>query len=151
MVIDHAPLVEPDPRVRMIRPDDFRGYFDAAVRMYTEEVGVSPLDPSGSYASHVRRTISQGRAFGIVSGDRVLFKSDAGCVQGNTCQVQGVWLDESLRGRGLSGPAMAAVVELCRPRWGVVSLYVNDFNTRARRLYETVGFETVGEFATVLY
>jgi predicted GNAT family acetyltransferase len=32
-----------------------------------------------------------------------------------------------------------------------VSLYVNDFNTRARRAYQRVGFAPVGEFATILY
>lgn len=144
-------LVEPDPRVRVITMDDFEPYFAAAVRMYTEEVGVSPLDPSGSYASHVRRTISQGRAFGIVEDGRVLFKADAGCAQGEVCQVQGVWLADALRGKGLSEPAMAAVVQLCQRRWSVVSLYVNDYNVRARKLYERIGFDVVGEFATVLY
>ena len=123
----------------------------AAVKMYTEEVGVSPLEPSGSYAAHVRRTISQGRAFGIVEGGRVVYKSDVGCAAGDACQVQGVWLDPALRGRGLSEPAMAQVARLCQERWPVVSLYVNDYNTRARKLYERIGFDTVGEFATVLY
>ena len=32
-----------------------------------------------------------------------------------------------------------------------MSLYVNDFNTRAIRAYERVGFTTVGAFATVLF
>ncbi|HEY3407479.1 MAG TPA: GNAT family N-acetyltransferase, partial [Propionicimonas sp.] len=30
-------------------------------------------------------------------------------------------------------------------------LYVNDFNTRAIRCYERVGYEQVGEFATILF
>ena len=46
---------------------------------------------------------------------------------------------------------MAQVVRLCRQRYPVVSLYVNDYNTRARRLYQGLGFRTVGELATVLY
>ena len=46
---------------------------------------------------------------------------------------------------------MARVVQLCRRRYPVVSLYVNDYNLRARRLYDRVGFRVVGEFATVLY
>ena len=146
-----APAVAGDPRVQRITMADFDAYFDAAVKMYTEEVGVSPLEATGSYRNHVRRTIEQGRAFGIVSQGRVLFKSDVGCATGMFCQVQGVWLDPSLRGRGLSVPAMASVVELCRERWPVVSLYVNDFNTPAVKLYERVGFARIGSFATVLY
>ncbi|MGO4957524.1 GNAT family N-acetyltransferase [Luteococcus sp. Sow4_B9] len=140
-----------DARVRRITLDEFDPYFEAAVKMYTEEVGVSPLESSGSYRRHVRRTISMGRAFGIVEDGRVLFKSDVGCAAGMVCQVQGVWLDPALRGQGLAAPAMASVVKLCRERWPVVSLYVNDYNTPAVRLYERVGFESRGTFATVLY
>ena len=33
---------------------------------------------------------------------------------------------------------------------GVVSLYVNDYNTPAMALYHSLGFEQVGLFATVL-
>jgi uncharacterized protein len=33
----------------------------------------------------------------------------------------------------------------------VVSLYVNDFNTAARAAYRQVGFEEVGQYASVLF
>lgn len=145
--------VPADARVRPITLDDFEPYFDAAVRMYTEEVGVSPIgdaDP-GPYRSYVRRLIVSGRAFGIVEGGRVLFKADLGSVALGVAQVQGVWLDPTLRGRGLSAPAMAAVVDLARAEAPTISLYVNSFNAAARGTYRRVGFEQVGEFATILF
>jgi hypothetical protein len=47
---------------------------------------------------------------------------------------------------------MAAVVALARESIApTVSLYVNDFNTSARKTYAAVGFEQVGTFATVLF
>jgi predicted GNAT family acetyltransferase len=47
---------------------------------------------------------------------------------------------------------MSAVVALSRlHHTPVVSLYVNDFNTVARRVYERVGFHEHGEFSTVLF
>lgn len=151
MVTREVPQMASDPRVRMITMNDFGPYFEAAVKMYTEEVGVSPLDPSGGYAVHVRRIIEQGHAFGIIEDGRVLFKSDVGTSLGDICQIQGVWLDPSLRGRGMSHAPMAAVLELCLRRYRVVSLYVNDFNLRARRLYERLGMRTEGHLATILY
>lgn len=151
MVIDTEPALAADPRIRIITAGEFRPYFDAAVKMYTEEVGVSPLDASGSYQSYVRMLIDSQRAFGGVHRGRVWFKSDIGSAVDKYCQVQGVWLHPKLRGKGLSEPAMAQVVRLCQRQFPVVSLYVNDFNIRARRLYERVGFRTVTDFATVLY
>lgn len=149
--IDGPPTVDADPRVRPIQLAEFRQYFDAAVRMYTEEVGISPLDPSNSYASYVRTLITTGRAFGAVHEGQVWFKSDIGSAIDGYCQVQGVWLDPRLRGHGLSAAAMAAAVRLCQRNFPVVSLYVNDFNIRARKLYERIGFVEHATFATVLY
>lgn len=151
MTIDGPPRVEGDPRVRRITMADFEAYFDAAVAMYTEEVGVSPLDASGSYRYYVRTLILNGRAFGIVEDGKVVFKTDIGSVFGPYCQIQGVWLAPELRGQGASVPAMAQVVNLVAPEHPHQSLYVNDYNVRARRLYEACGFTTAGEFATVLY
>ena len=70
---------------------------------------------------------------------------------GSVCQVQGVWLDPALRGRGLAAPAMAAVVQLARTIAPTVTLYVNDYNLPARATYPRVGFDDIGEFATIHY
>jgi len=152
MVIDHDPVIAHDPQVRRVTLQHWDAYYQAAVKMYTEEVGVSPLqgNPAG-YRFYVRQLITSGRAFGMFDGDRVIFKADLGSVSANVSQVQGVWLDPELRGRGLASPAMAAVVRLARSVTPTVSLYVNDFNRAARATYSRVGFRTVGEFATILY
>ena len=152
MAIEQPPAVAPDPRVRRVTLDQWDAYTDAAVKMYTEEIGVSPIqgNPAG-YRFYVRQLITSGRAFGIFEGGRVLFKADLGSVSGSVSQVQGVWLDPELRGRGLAAPAMAAVVELARTVVPTVSLYVNDYNRPARATYARVGFAQVGEFATIHY
>ncbi len=152
MAMDHDPLIPADRRVRRITLDQWDCYTDAAIKMYTEEVGVSPLqgNPAG-YRFYVRQLITSGRAFGIVENGRVLFKADLGSVSGSVSQVQGVWLDPELRGRGLAAPAMAAVVTLARKMVPTVSLYVNDYNAPARATYFRIGMKEVGEFATVHY
>jgi predicted GNAT family acetyltransferase len=152
LAIDSDPLVAPDDRVRPMTLDHWDAYYQAAVRMYTEEVGVSPLqgNPAG-YRYYVRQLITSGRAFGVLEGDRVIFKADLGSVSRGVTQVQGVWLDPALRGRGLAPGMMAAVVQLARSVAPVVSLYVNDYNAPARATYARVGFQQSGEFATILY
>ena len=156
----HQPLLElqkpsqvgPDPRVATVAMEHFQAYFQAAVAMYTEEVGVSPIESSDGYIRHMRVLVQQGRCFAIVDeGGTVRWKSDIGVDWRAYCQIQGVWMDPAWRGKGLADAAMTAVSELCQRRYKSVSLYVNDFNARALAMYNTVGFRQVGEMATVLY
>ncbi|PKQ32842.1 MAG: DUF4081 domain-containing protein [Actinobacteria bacterium HGW-Actinobacteria-2] len=152
MVIDREPIVEADRRVQQISIENFESYFAASVAMYTEEVGVDPgTGRESTYRSYCRWLVGEGRAFGIIEGGRVIFKADIGAASGQIAQIQGVWLDPALRGQGMSIPAMAAVVEYVLAGYGQACLYVNDFNTPAVRSYVRVGFEQVGELATVLY
>ncbi|ANC30624.1 Mycothiol acetyltransferase [Isoptericola dokdonensis DS-3] len=158
LAIDRAPDVEPDPGVRLSRPDELDLVLPACVRMFTEEVGYSPLSGGGgAYAARVRGLIAENRSFVRLEPDdhdpvRVAFKAELGAVAGPVAQVQGVWVDPELRGRGLAAPGMAAVVELTRRQVApVVSLYVNSFNAPALATYRRVGFEQVGTFATILF
>jgi uncharacterized protein len=154
MVAREITLEAVDAPVRRITMAEFGSYLTAAVAMYTEEVGVDPTSGGGraGYRMHCQGLVESGRAWGIVDdAGTVVFKADVGISCGGIAQVQGVWLDPRLRGRGLAAPAMAAATRLILEQHDVVSLYVNDFNTRAVRTYLRTGFTVAGQFATVLY
>ena len=158
MSIGSDPLLAHDPCVRRSRIDELGLVIPACVAMFTEEVGYSPVAADGGavYRAQVSGLVAAGRSFVRVEspGGRpeVLFKAELGSVTPRGVQVQGVWVAPAYRGRGLAAPAMAAVVRIVRAEVApLVSLYVNDFNTRATRAYERVGFTTVGTFATVLF
>ena len=154
LAMNGQPRVAPDPRLRAAVMDDIDVLFPACVAMFTEELGISPLVPDGgaAYRRRVATLIQQGRALVVIEDDQVLFKAEVGVVAQDVAQIQGVWVDPEHRGRHVSEPCMAAVVELTRLRHApVVSLYVNDFNQQALASYRKVGFEQVGEFATVLF
>ena len=125
-------------------------YGAAAVAMYTEEVGVAPLDLIG-YRGHVTGLMTRGSAWGLLVEGQVVFKADVVADAGDIAQIGGVWLTPSWRGRGLSIPLMAGVVDGVRQRWPVVTLYVNPWNRPAIACYQRVGFRQVSECATVLY
>ncbi|MFT4294912.1 MAG: DUF4081 domain-containing protein [Micropruina sp.] len=140
--------------VRQITMAEFGSYLSAAIAMYTEEVGVDPTAGGGrpGYRAHCQSLVESGRAWGVVDdAGTVVFKADVGISCGRIAQVQGVWLDPRLRGRGLAVPAMAATTRHILEQHDLVSLYVNDFNTRAVRTYLHTGFTVAGQFATVLY
>jgi predicted GNAT family acetyltransferase len=147
------PPIPADPTVRLVRPHEVDRLFPAAVAMYTEEVGVSPLlgDGGKDYRDRVDDLVKSRRAYAKFVGGRVVFKAELAVVTRHTAQVQGVWVSPEWRNRGLGTTAMAAVVrDALRRVAPSVSLYVNDYNAAARAVYARCGFRQLGTFATVL-
>ncbi|MGN6402988.1 GNAT family N-acetyltransferase [Sinomonas sp.] len=153
MAIEGGPSVRPDPLVRITALEDFDAVAPACVAMFEEEVGYSPVaGGSDNYYRRVRQLIQQGHSMARFGDDgSVLFKAELGAVSSAASQVQGVWVSPAHRGMGLSHGGMAAVVAFAQRLAPIVTLYVNDYNHRAKACYERVGFERVGTFATVLF
>ena len=148
------PTFPRDPLVRRVQADEIDVLLPACIAMFTEEVGVSPTvgDGGALYRARVAELIAEGRSFARFEGDRVVFKAEIGAVTRSACQVQGVWVDPTRRGEGLSVAGMASVLdEVLRSVAPMATLYVNDFNHAARAAYERVGFDYVGEFVSVLF
>jgi predicted GNAT family acetyltransferase len=153
LTLRSAPLVPPEPRVRRVRPEELDILYPACVAMFTEELGVSPeLGGGRLYRSRVAQLISRGLAFAHIEDGQVVFKAEVAAVTPHAAQVQGVWVHPDHRGRGISVASMASVAgAVLRDIAPVVSLYVNEHNTAARRAYERVGFTEHALFATILF
>jgi len=154
MMTDRDPDIAPDPLVRRTTQGDLAALYPACVAMYTEEVGVSPEAGGGSeaYRARVSQLVNKGWSFARIEDGRVVFKAEVAAVTPYACQIQGVWVEPSLRGRRLSVAGMATVVGIVlRDIAPVVSLYVNKHNVAARRAYEAVGFRQTGVFATIMF
>jgi predicted GNAT family acetyltransferase len=156
MVTDRMPDgIAPDPYVRRIRKDELETIMPACVAMFTEEVGVSPLAGDGGllYQARVAELVGSGRSFArLDEHGKVVFKAEIGAATAQACQIQGVWVAPEYRGQGYAAPGMAAVLRYALADIApIVSLYVNDFNTPARRAYRKVGFREVGAFTSVLF
>lgn len=154
MVLDGPPVIDADPLVVPTSLEHLDVVLPACIDMFVEEVGVSPVagGASSAYRARIAELVRDGRSLARIEQDAVVFKAELGIVCPQVTQVQGVYVDPSHRGRGLSAPAMAAVAAYAQHTFApVVSLYVNDYNTSARKTYARVGFETVGTFATILF
>jgi predicted GNAT family acetyltransferase len=153
LVIDGETRAAADPGVRPVRMDELDVLVPACIEMFTEEVGISPVagGAGAAYRARIADLVRAGRAVARIEDSQVVFKAEIGAAAARACQIQGVWVAPEHRGRGLSVPGMAAVVEIARREVApIVSLYVNDYNHRARRCYDAVGFRSAGEFAPVL-
>lgn len=147
------PAVAPNSQLAPSLAENFPQILAAAAAMFEEEVGYSPfLGGADHYRRRVTNLIRDGHSLSHCAADgQVIFKADLGAVSRRATQVQGVWMNPEYRGLGMSASYMAAVVVLSRKFAPVTSLYVNDYNAPARALYERVGFNQVGTFATVLF
>lgn len=153
MTIAGPPAVPANTELGVGQLADFDRILPACAAMFEEEVGYSPfLGGREFYSRRVEGLIRQGHSLVHLDEDgQVMFKAELGAVTPEVTQVQGVWMNPSFRGLGLSAGYMAAVVMLAQKLAPVTSLYVNDYNARARATYERVGFHQVGTFATVLF
>jgi uncharacterized protein len=154
LMTDRPPSLAADRAVRLARPDEIDVFWPAAVHMYTEEVGVSPMaeDNGRAHRARVARLLHTQRSYVRMVDGEVVFKADLAAISRQTVQIQGVWVAPQWRGRGIGAAGMAAVVrDALRRVAPTVSLYVNDYNTPARRLYRRCGFRQVGTLATVLF
>lgn len=151
LAIDTKPLVEPDPKVRRVLIDEFDQIYPHFVDMFTEEVGVNPeSNGKEGYKSRVMSLLARGWSFARIENDMVKFKTEVGAATKNAAQLQGVYVPPQFRGQGFSAAALSAVVSQVQQEIApVVTLYVNDYNTRALRLYEKVGFTRIGTLATI--
>lgn len=148
------PKVAGDLRVRKSTRADLNALYPACVAMYTEEVGISPEYGGGAelYRARVTQLVSRGWSFARYDDGELVFKAEVACATPYAAQIQGVYVPPAHRGRGLATAGMAAVVNIVRREIApVVSLYVNDWNTSARAVYEKVGFRETARFATVMF
>jgi predicted GNAT family acetyltransferase len=153
MVSDGALTGPFDEAVRPAQLGELERYVPAAAAMFAEELGISPHVAPGTDAFRARITelVRSGRALARYDHrGQVIFKAEIGAVSRHTAQVQGVWVRPDLRRRGIGTAAMASVVRHAATLAPTVSLYVNDYNTGARRLYERLGLREVATLSTVL-
>ena len=144
---------EPAGYARLATSADLRELLPAAAAMFTEEVGFDPIARYGDgYAARLR-TLIAGQRSAIVTdvNGRVIFKVDAGIVNLDAAQVQGVWLHPDYRGYGLAKPFFAAAAQILQRHYPHLSLYVNDYNARALAMYRGTGWEQIGQFSTIIF
>lgn len=144
---------EPAGYARLATSADLGELLPAAAAMFTEEVGFDPIARYGDgYAARLR-TLIAGQRSAIVTdvNGRVIFKADAGIVNLDAAQVQGVWLHPDYRGYGLAKPFFAAAAQILQHRYPHLSLYVNDYNARALAMYRGTDWEQIGQFSTIIF
>ncbi len=108
----------------------------ADVALLEQQVAAAAIAASG---------LGEEQEFAIFTrgGDGRVLAGISAIVWGGCCELQAMWVDESLRNRGLAHALVAgAEAEARRRGCGLVAFHAYDL--LARGLYERMGYETVG-------
>jgi RimJ/RimL family protein N-acetyltransferase len=149
--IDEPP--EPgDTCLRPAVPADFARLLPACSLAHREEIGIDPLerDPEG-FRRRTRSQIDEGRSWLWLEDGTICFKAEASAWTPSAVQIQQVWVDPAVRGRGY---AQRGLRDLCRLLLGHAShvcLFVRPENAPAIRVYEAIGMQRVSMYRSVIF
>jgi GNAT superfamily N-acetyltransferase len=106
---------------------------------------VALLEERVAAAAMAAAGLSEEQEFGIFARDedRRVVAGITGIAWGGYCELQAMWVEESLRNRGLAR-ALVAGAEAEARRRGCALVVFHAYDLLARGLYERLGYETVG-------
>jgi uncharacterized protein len=153
LVLDAGDLrTAPSPDVRLATRGDLEALILAAARMHREEMGVDPLAiDAPAWRTRMISLIERRWSWIWMRGHEVLFKAELSAWTPDVVQIQGVYTAPQHRGRGIARAGLAAVCEQVFRDVPRCSLYVNQYNVIAQRVYQHLGFRPADVFATVMY
>jgi RimJ/RimL family protein N-acetyltransferase len=122
-----------------------------SAQMIAGEIGLDPQETNADFHARTARIIDAGWWWRYRVDGKLAFMCNIGAASPSTAQLQGVWTPPAMRGQGFATRGLGAICDHLLDKHPTLSLYVNDFNRPAIALYERVGFERVGEFATLLF
>jgi len=124
---------------------DLDALVPACAAMHKEEVGIDPLErDAAGYRERIRELIEKRRSVVRVIDGVIVSKCEYSAVTPDATQLMGVWTHPRYRRRGLSRALLREVCGHLFRKGKTVTLFVNDFNQPAVRLYEELGFQRIG-------
>jgi hypothetical protein len=135
---------------RLATPEDLPLVMPAQARMAEDASGVNPLasDPEG-FRRRCERRIERGRTWVVTEGGRLVFKAEVMADAAAVVYLEGVYVAEGERGRGLGLDCLSWLTGELLKRAGSVCVLVNERNEAAQALYRRAGFRFLGHYDTI--
>jgi uncharacterized protein len=138
--------------LRLATPDDLPRLLPACAAAYELELGVDPVARDGdAFRWRTSAQIEEGRSWVWLEDGVVRFKAEASAWTGSAVQLQQVWVDPVVRGRGYGSRGLADLIRLLLRTTPVVTLFVRADNAAAIALYEAVEMRRELVYRSVLF
>ncbi len=136
--------------LRLATPAELDLVIPLQAQMAFDESGINPLekDPQG-FHQRCKRRIAQGRTWVVVDQGTLLFKADVISDTSEVIYLEGVWVNEKVRGSGSGIRCMSQLSKELLGRTKAVSLLVDAKNKRAQALYGKCGYRFIGTYDTI--
>jgi GNAT superfamily N-acetyltransferase len=119
---------------------------------FLEEVGIDAYarDPA-LFEWRTRTQIEERRSWLWEKEGKILFKAEASAWTDKAVQLQQVWVDPELRGRGYAKRGLADLCRLLLETTPAVCLFARAENVPAIRLYESLRMRRVGSYRSLIF
>ncbi|HST25396.1 MAG TPA: GNAT family N-acetyltransferase [Gaiellaceae bacterium] len=148
----HEPPAPGDTDLRESTTRDLDLLVPACSEAHFEEVGIDPLkrDREG-FRWRTQAQIGEGRSWIWLDGDTILFKAEASAWTPQAVQLQQVWVDPSVRGRGFGARGMRDLCGRLLERTPTVCLFVRADNEAGIRTYESIGMRRTISYRSLIF
>jgi ribosomal protein S18 acetylase RimI-like enzyme len=119
---------------------------------FLEEVGIDAYarDPA-LFEWRTRTQIEERRSWLWEKDGKILFKAEASAWTTRAVQLQQVWVDPELRGRGYAKRGLADLFRLLLETTPAVCLFARAENEPALALYDSLGMRRVGSYRSLIF
>jgi GNAT superfamily N-acetyltransferase len=136
--------------LRMADPSEVLPIAEAQAEVAFIESGVDPMArDSEGFLKRVARRIEQGRIYVVFDGDELVFKTDVIAETAECAYLEGVYVSEKLRGKGIGPRCLANVTLDLLERVSNVCLLSNVEFESAHRSFAKAGFKRTDECVTL--
>jgi ribosomal protein S18 acetylase RimI-like enzyme len=141
-----------DTGLRPARPADLERLLPACAAAHELELGLDPLgrDREG-FRWRTLAQIEEDRSWVWLEEGAIRFKAEASAWTPSAVQLQQVWVDPEVRGRGYALRGLSDLCRLLLETTPTVTLFVRRENAPAIALYDAVGMRRVLEYRSVLF
>jgi ribosomal protein S18 acetylase RimI-like enzyme len=124
----------------------------ACAQAHFEEIGIDPLrrDPEG-FRWRTQAQIGEGRSWVWLDGQTILFKAEASAWTPQAVQLQQVWVDPAVRGRGYGARGMRDLCRRLLERTPTVCLFVRADNDAGIATYESIGMRRTISYRSLIF
>ncbi len=150
-VLDEAPAPG-ETGVRAATTGDLERLVPACAAAHREELGIDPLRrDSEGFRWRTRAQIEEGRSWVWLEAGRILFKAEASAWTPAAVQLQQVWVDPDVRGRGHAQRGLRDLCRLLLSQVPQVCLFVRAENAAAIRVYEAIGMRRTISYRSIIF